>query len=328
MNAPFALLDGETLTLDSRPGPGCAATWPCAAASTWPRCWASAPPTPCPASARPRWPPAPCCPWAPSTASHVVGNPEPSTLPVPDGRRRLHRCASAPAPARTGSAPARPAALTGQTWTRLGRVQPVGVRLALAPRTRQPAGAHPHRRTGQRGRGRRRPAGPAVRACRCSSWPTTRSPAATRSSPASSPRTCPPPPSCRPGAASALNSSTPLTLIPLRPAPTAPHPEGRTRMKKVLIANRGEIAVRIARACADASHGLRGRVLGPRRRCAARAPRRRGLRPERRRRRRNLPGHRQDPGRSPPAPAPTPCTRATASCPRTPTSPRRSSTPG
>ena len=91
---------------------------------------------------------------------------------------------------------------------------------------------------------------------------------------------------------------------------------------RLLIANRGEIAVRVIRALPRSSASRRIAVYEPRR----------SRRPPRRARRRAPIGadargyleHPRDRGRRAARPAPTPSTPATASWPRTPTSPRPS----
>ena len=77
-----------------------------------------------------------------------------------------------------------------------------------------------------------------------------------------------------------------------------------------------------------ARHRHRRRLLRPRPRRPARPPGRRGVRARRPDRRRELPEHRGDPRRHRSAAAPTACTPATASSPRTPTSPGPSPTVG
>ena len=99
-------------------------------------------------------------------------------------------------------------------------------------------------------------------------------------------------------------------------------------MKKVLIANRGEIAVRVIRAVPRCRPHLGRGVRRPRSDALHVKRRRRGVRPRWRDRGRVLPRRSTSSWTWPAAAGPTPSTPATGSSPRTPTSPRRSSTPG
>ena len=106
-------------------------------------------------------------------------------------------------------------------------------------------------------------------------------------------------------------------------------PERPVKIKKLLVANRGEIAVRVIRACrelgiatvavfSEADREALHVPAAPTRRTAIGAAAGR----------RELPVDRHDRRRRPAQPAPTPSIPATASSPRTRASPRPAALPG
>ena len=133
-----------------------------------------------------------------------------------------------------------------------------------------------------------------------------------------------------PAGCSAWASPSPRTpRSPRRPtASSGCEPMTRRRSARVLVANRGEIALRVIRARRAPGPAHRRGLLRRRPRRAARAGgRRRG--PDRSGAgRRVLPRHRRGRSRPPGAPARTRSTPATASCPSGPPSPARSTEAG